>query len=172
MRRIFLAVVIALVMSGCQSTSKSTKDEDKAYISNELEITLAELANKAVQSKQIMLAHQSAMARLNPELQHYKPVLDVPDGLGKVIPVRTFYGDALEPLNLIAKLTGYKLKVKGAQSNTETLWVSIRESERSAIDLIDDIAGQIDKRKVDIHVWATPNETMKGVILVSYDGGM
>ncbi|NCO45355.1 DotD/TraH family lipoprotein [Vibrio anguillarum] len=118
-----------------------------------------------------MLAHQAAMSRLNPEADKYSPNLDVPNGLEKVIPMDAFYGDALEPLRLIAKLTNYEYKEQGAKPSTEIYWVNIQKNyNRLAIDLLDDIANQIDKRGVNVDVWETPNQTKYGVILVSFGG--
>ncbi|MEZ8241012.1 MULTISPECIES: DotD/TraH family lipoprotein [Vibrio] len=172
MRRILQVLIFSMVMSGCQSTSVSGNSDDKAYISKELETTLAVLAEKAVASKKIAQAHTVAMARLNPQAKKYTPNLNVPEGLERIIPMNAFYGKAEEPLQLIAQLTDYEYKEFGAKNNTETLWVKLQANSRSAIDIVDDISNQIDNRGVDVHVWETPNEHKKGVIMINYGGGL
>ncbi|EKO3606962.1 DotD/TraH family lipoprotein [Vibrio metschnikovii] len=170
MNRIALSSTIIALLCGCQSP-QMVESKDRSYITSSLETTLIELSTKAVQAKEIMLAHQAAMSRLNPEADKYSPNLDVPNGLEKVIPMDAFYGDALEPLRLIAKLTNYEYKEQGAKPSTEIYWVNIQKNyNRLAIDLLDDIANQIDKRGINIDVWETPNQSKYGVILVSFGG--
>ncbi len=167
-----LGLFFVAILAGCSSTPSTEQHSDKKYISDALEKTLAELSKKAVESKQIMLSHKAAMARLHPDASKYQPVLDIPKGLDRVIPMKSFYGDALEPIELVAKLTNYQFKVSGPKKNTEVLWVKLFKSERSAIDILDDISNQIDNRGVDIDVWETPNAPKTGVIMVNYRGSL
>lgn len=164
---------LLVTLGGCATTPPAQDDTDAQYISHQLEQTLVTLSNKAVEAKEITLAHQAAMARFNPQVNQQPPNMTVPPGLEKVIPLkRKFYGDAREAIALIEMLTNYEVKFRGVEPTGVVLWVSLKaQSNRTAIDLLDDIANQIDKRNVNIDVWPTPNSKKAGVILISYVGG-
>jgi outer membrane murein-binding lipoprotein Lpp len=164
-------LVSALVLAGCASNSHNAGlNSDESYISNEVNTLLATLAQKAVDAKEITLKHQAAMARLSePENGYDDPTGAPPEGLERVIPMPDFYGEAVEPLKLIAKLTNYDFKFRGLKPNSIT-WVSIAAQERPAFDAISDIANQIDKFGINIDIWSTPNAEKQGVILVTYPG--
>lgn len=156
------------VLTGCASTSAANPDSDERYISDRLETTLVALSKKAVEAKQVMLAHQAAMTRLNVDAQQLAPIGETPKGMDKPIPLTNrFYGDAKEPIKLIAQLTNYEFQIKGTFDDTEVLWVKLHnEYTRSAFELLNDIANQIDSRGIDIHVWETPNKKHLGVIVL------
>lgn len=162
---------IALLMSGCASTQQTVVDADAVAISEQLERTLATLAEKAVEAKQITQSHQAAMARLNPDVKGYKPIIETPINLDTHIPMEQYFGDALEPLKLISQMTNYDLKIGNTLPQTEIFWVRLHSMyTRTAIDLLDDIANQVDNRGLDIDVWETPGEKHYGVIMLNYRG--
>lgn len=172
-QKLGLAVSAILLLAGCQSTPTPPANDDAAYISKQLEATLKELSLKAVQAKMITQKHQAALARTNKKISNNTaPSQETLTNLDTPIPMKKFYGDALQPLQLIAQLTGYDLQINGDVPSTETLWVSLHDKYvRTALDLLEDIGDQIDARNVDIDVWETPNGTHVGVILVKYHGG-
>lgn len=171
-----LILFLIATLTGCASTSStSEKADDERYISERLEQTLASLASKAIESKQIMMAHQSAMARLDTSRQRsgsYALNEAPPAGMDKPIPLNTtFYGDAKEPIKLIAQLTNYEFKISGPSTSTEVLWVKLHnEYTRTAIELLGDIASQIDKRGVDVHIWPATSKGRNGVIVLEFRG--
>lgn len=167
-------LIIALSITGCAATgNENNLSADEKYILDTLDKTLSTLANKAFEAKRITMTHQAAMTRLaiknsDSSLSQYR----VPHNMDIPYPLsRAFYGDAIQPLKQIADYTNYHFKIKGAGPETEVLWVKLHDKmTRSAFEIIQDIADQIDKRGFDVHIWSDSKGGKNGVILLEYRG--
>ena len=183
MRKAACALLSVLLLQGCATTPKEqTELSQQLELNRELIKILDKYSAKAVESKEMMLRHQSALVQLssrpNDIYNMTKERLKVAQGMDKVIPLPDYQDDIEKPLRLIAELTNYDIDFASRPSHS-TIWVTLSAAQRSAQDWIYDLDEQA-KNRVNIEIFqnsdalasdgtAAYGEVKNGKIVVTFN---
>lgn len=186
MRPVAYAFLSLALLQGCSTTPNQEQEfsQQQLELSRELINILDQYSAKSLESKEILLRHQSALVQLNSKpndiyeltRERLRPI----QGMDKVIPLPDYQGDIVRPLKLIAELTNYDIDIATRPSHT-TIWVTSGAAQRSAQDWIWDFHDQANGR-INIEIFQNSDalasdgtvaygEVSNGKIMVTFNDG-